>query len=274
MTERFYDYILSARTDGTIIIGFNTFGYEDACEFVRAAETQKRPILLMTNRDACQVMDVAHWGAMLRSIADDAKVPVSVHLDHCSDLELIFRAIDSGYTSVMYDGSKLPLEENIANSQKVVQYAHQKGVFLECELGNVPYSDCTDAPPIFTELSDVARFVKEVDVDMLAVSVGNIHRQTSSATHINFDLLSQIEAVTTVPLVIHGASGICQEAKMALKSHSVSKINTGTSLRMIFGAALHRTIAEHPEEFDRLKLMGRARQEIYEGARSIIEMMQ
>lgn len=274
MTSGFYDQILRARTDGTIVVGFNTFGYEDACEFVRAAETQKRPILLMTNRDACKAMDVALWGAMLRSIAEDAKVPVSAHLDHCSDLELIFRAIDSGYTSVMYDGSKLPLEENIANSQKVIEYAHKKGVFVECELGNVPYSDCTDAPPVFTELSDVEQFVREVDVDMLAVSVGNIHRQTSSATHINFDLLQQIEAITTVPLVVHGASGICQEDKLALKQHSVSKINVGTTLRMIFGYALRGSMAEHPKEFDRLKLMVEARQEVYEGARSIIEMMQ
>ena len=125
----------------TIVPGFNIFGHEDALAVVRAAEAAQTPVLLMVNRDAHRVMAVEHWGALLSSIADKAKVPVGVHLDHCTNQEIIAKAIHSGFTSVMFDGSSLPLEENIARSQAIVSLAQPLEIAVEGEVGSVPYVD-------------------------------------------------------------------------------------------------------------------------------------
>lgn len=273
MIDNLYQSIENCKKDNSIMIGFNVFGYEDALQVVRAAEAVNRPILIMTNRDASYEMDIAHWGKLLRSIAETSTVQVSAHLDHCSDLEIIKRAIDAGYTSVMYDGSKLPVEENIKNSKEVVEYAHKKGVFVECELGYVPYSDKTTAKPVLTDLDEIKKFMSEVDADMLAISVGNIHRQTDSNTKIDFEHLEKIQEITDVPLVIHGASGILPEDKAKLKEYNVCKINVGTSIRMAFGNALRKTMEENPNEFDRLKLMKPSKEAVYEKACQMIEAM-
>ncbi len=273
MIDNLYQTLVKCKDDRSIMIGFNVFGFEDALQIVKAAEDLNRPCLIMTNRDASNEMDVKHWGKLLRSIAESAKVPVSAHLDHCSDLETIKRAIDSGYTSVMYDGSKLPVEENIKNSKEVVSYAHKRGVFVECELGYVPYSDKTDAKPVFTDLDEIKKFVAEVDTDMLAVSVGNIHRQTNSETRINFQQLEKIQAITDVPLVIHGASGIFVEDQIKLKEYNVCKINIGTSIRMAFGRKLQETLKNNPEDFDRLRLMAPSKKAVYDRAFELIKRM-
>ncbi len=273
MTKGILNVIQNAKTDGSIVVGFNVLGYEDAYEVVRAADERQRSVLLMTNRACCQALPVKHWGALLRSIAESASVPVSAHLDHCSDLDVIFEAIDSGYTSVMYDGCKLPLEENIKNAKKVVEYAHANGVFVECELGDVPYSDISDAAPILTDPDEVKRFCEEVDTDMLAVSVGNIHRQTSSATRLNFDVLQQIQNSCDVPLVVHGASGLFAADKEKMKEYHIAKINVGTNLRMTFSDTLRQTMQDNPKEFDRLRLFEPSRKAVFEAALKWIDDM-
>ncbi len=273
MTCNLSEILENYKTEKKIIIGFNVFGYEDALQIIRASEALNRPCLIMTNRDACKEMDVVHWGKLLRSIGEAASVPISVHLDHSSDLELIKRAIDAGYTSVMYDGSALPIEENIINSKEIVRLAHEKGVIVECELGYVPYSDITDAAPVYTKLSDVKRFTAEVDADMLAVSVGNIHKQTESKTRINFEHLNKIQEITDVPLVIHGSSGIQDDDLIRLKNTNVCKVNIGTNIRMAFGCTLRETVKNNPKEFDRLNLMGPSKKAVYEEAYRSIKLL-
>ena len=132
------DYVKEAAGSGTVIPGFNVFGYEDALAVVRAAQRAGSPVLLMVNKGAREALDVASWGNLLSSIAQQADVPVGVHLDHCSDTEIIRQAVDSGFTSVMYDGSKFPFAKNREVTQQMAEYAHAHGVLLEGELGQVP----------------------------------------------------------------------------------------------------------------------------------------
>jgi fructose-bisphosphate aldolase class II len=265
--------IRKAANEGKIVAGFNVFGYEDALEIVRAAEKAGRPVLLMTNRDACNAMAVEHWGALLTSISNGAAVPVGVHLDHCSDKEMILRAIKSGYTSVMYDGSKLPLRENIENTREIVNYAHGKGVFVEGEIGYVPYSDKEESEIIYTDPKEARILAEESGLDLLAVSVGNIHRLTDQKVIIDFSLVEEIESVCRTPLVIHGASGISGEDIRQLKKHHFGKFNIGTAIRQEFGYALREEMKTRPEEFDRLKLMKTPRQKVYEKALEIIKSL-
>jgi len=265
--------IKKAAGENRIIAGFNVFGYEDALEIVRAAEEAERPVLLMTNRDACNAMAVEHWGALLNSISRHAAVPVGVHLDHCSEKEMIIRAIESGYTSVMYDGSKLPLNENIEMTRDVVRYAHEKGVFVEGEIGCVPYSDLKETEIVYTEPKEAQILAEESGVDLLAVSVGNIHRLTDQKVIINFSLVKEIESICSTPLVIHGASGISGEDIARLKRHHFGKFNIGTVIRQEFGHALRDEMKANLDEFDRLKLMKNPREKVYFKALEIIKSL-
>lgn len=270
---RILEEIRIAASEDKIVAGFNVFGYEDALEIVRAAEDAKQPVLLMTNRDACNEMDVKHWGALLTSIAKSATVPVGVHLDHCSDKEVILRAINAGYTSVMYDGSKMPLNENIRNTRDIVLYAHDNDVMVEGEIGYVPYLDQKETNIIFTEPGEAKLLAEESGLDILAVSVGNVHRLTDKKVKIDFSLVNQIEAICNTPLVIHGASGISQEDILQLKKHRFGKINIGTVIRQEFGGALRKEMVMRPDEFDRLKLMRTPREKVYEKALEIIKSL-
>ncbi len=268
-----YNQIKKSAEGNEIIIGFNVFGYEDALEMVRAAEQAGKSILLMVNRDACQTMEIEHWGALLGSIARSSNLPIGVHLDHCSRKDLILRAMDCGFTSVMYDGSKLPIEENIRNTREIVKVAENKGIFVEGEVGCVPYSDKGETEIQFTLPEEAERLVKESGLHMLAVSVGNVHRLTDKKVKIDFDLLHKIEAVCKVPLVIHGATGIEPQDLEEMKKCRVGKINLGTAIRQEFGAGLREAIQSNPEEFDRLKLMNIARHRVYEKALKLIESL-
>lgn len=265
-----HDYVKDAATQNRIISGFNVFGHEDACAIVRAAEQANAPILLMVNRDALRELKVEHWGALFSSLATDAKVPVGVHLDHCSEPALICRAMDSGFSSVMFDGSKFSVEENIQISHNLSQKAHQNGVFLEGELGSVPYADLGDTNICWTVPEEARRMETESGIDWLAVSVGNIHRLVGRKAPIHFNILQEIQSVCNLPLVIHGSSGITAEDMQKLRREHIGKMNMGTALRKIFGDTLREEMARRPEEFDRQKLMKQSAENIEAEAFRII----
>lgn len=267
------DYVKQAAAENTIIAGINIFGHEDAGAVIRAAERAGVPVLLMVNRDAKRVLAIEHWGALLNSMAKDAKVPVGVHLDHCSDPENVRRAINSGYTSVMYDGSKLPFEENVRITAMLAKEAHQKNVLIEGELGSVPYSDLGESEIKWTSPEEARSMQERTELDWLAVSVGNIHRLVGRKAPIYFDILERIEQECDLPLVIHGSSGISQEDIQKLRKERVGKMNLGTSLRKIFGDTLRQEIQNRPDEFDRQKVMKPCVEQIEEAAYQILKSL-
>ena len=256
----------AAARKGTIVPGFNIFGYEDAQAVIRAAERACIPVLLMVNRDATRVMALEHWAALLTSLSRSAKVPVGVHLDHCSDLDSIRRAIDCGFDSVMYDGSKLPLEENIAHTWEIADHAHRRGVVVEAEVGTVPYSDRGEIQIQYTDPLEAKRMAEESGADWLAVSVGNIHRLTIQKTRIDFALLRQIQENCHLPLVIHGTSGVKSEDVIRLRDTQVGKVNVGTALRQAFGKALRESVCHSRALRDRLQLLESPNRETEEAA--------
>ncbi len=266
-----YQHICKAADGYGFIAGFNVFGYEDSLELVRAADTLGTPIMLMTNRDASDAMDIRHWAKLLGSIAKSASVDVAVHLDHCSDVDKVLMAIDSGYNSVMYDGSKLPIQENIKNTKRVTDYAHERGVIVEAEIGYVPYSDLGQTNIELSDVNEAISIATESGADMLAVSVGNIHRLTEKSANIVFALLSRIHQAVSIPLVIHGASGIAADDFEKMKEYGVGKINVGTAIRQVFGQSLREEIAKNPNEFDRLKLFAVPRESVYEKACELLK---
>lgn len=266
------DFIEEAARESHIIAGFNVFGYEDAQAVIRAAEQENVPVLLMLNRDARNTMEIEHWAALLCSLAGKAAVPVGVHLDHCAEPDVIVRAIESGFTSVMYDGSDQPLAENIRVTEMLVRQAHRAGVFVEAELGSVPYSDQGQTEIRLTD-PDEASAMQRTGADWLAVSVGNIHRLPVQKAALQFPVLERIEQKCSLPLVIHGSSGIPEVDILRLRGSRVGKMNFGTALRQTFGNGLRRELALHPVEFDRLRLFQKPVEDMERQARRIISLL-
>jgi fructose-bisphosphate aldolase class II len=235
---------------------FNVFGWEDACAVVDAAAQLEAPVILAANADFREFMPPGVIAAMLRSLAQRAEVPVCVHFDHGYDVDETLRAVDLGFTAVMFDGSQLPLPQNIAGTARVVRYAHAAGCSVEAEIGSVPYAQGRDH--IRTELTsvdDAVRLAHETGLDAMAVSVGNVHRLSVPGAIIDFARLAKICAAVTVPLVIHGTSGIRDQDIECLARTRVAKFNIGTVLRQAFGRGLRQTLQRDLARFDRLEIM-------------------
>jgi fructose-bisphosphate aldolase class II len=242
-------------TDGTAVAGLVVLGWEDALAYVRAAECLGRPVILQAGPGARAHTPLPVLGAMFRHLADGASVPVVAHLDHGESLSVCAQAIACGFTSVMYDGSALPLDENIARTREIVTMAHAAGVSVEAELGFVGYHG--GAASRGTDPREVARFRQGTGVDALAVSVGNSHLMTAPGAEVDLDRLRGIQAAAPgLPLVLHGGSGLPSDLRRRIvRDTAVCKINIGTELRQAFGQALRQVLADDPVAFDRIGLL-------------------
>lgn len=272
MLSNLKDVVKKASENNYSIIGFNVFGYEDAKAVIKAGEELNRPVLLMLNKLSVEYMSVERWASLLIPMAEEAKVPVSVHLDHCKNFDLVIRAINSGFTSVMYDGSQLSLEENIRRTKEVAKVAKIFDVVVEGEIGSVPYADVNhEIKDIYTTPEEAKRFAEESGVDWVAVAVGQVHRLQSKSSEIQFNRLKMIEEVVEKPLVIHGGSGIKIEDLEGIKNSKVGKMNFGTSLRVAFGETLKKEIEKNPKEFDRINLFKEPTNAVVKAAKEIIK---
>lgn len=248
-------YIVETAFQKKAVPGFNIFGYEDARAVIDAAETLGAPAILMTNKDCVEHMPLESLTGMLRPMAIKASIPVCIHLDHAKSEELVYQAIEAGYTSVMFDGSALPLKENISRTSKLVQFAHAANVSVEGEVGSVAYADRNpETAMIYTDPEEAFQFATETGVDLMAVSVGTLHRMQTQGAVIQYDRLKTISERTNTALVIHGATGISEEDLSHMIEYNIAKFNIGTALRIAFGNALKAQVAANPNEFDRLKL--------------------
>jgi fructose-bisphosphate aldolase, class II len=236
------------------VAGLVVLGWEDARAFVDAAEETGLPIILQAGPGARASMPIAIWGKMLRTLAEQTRVPIVCHVDHATTVDECRAGIDAGFSSVMIDGSRLPLEKNIELTNQIISFAQTAGVSVEGEIGFVGY-DSGEASAM-TLPEEAARFERETSVDALAISVGNVHLNTAKNAAIDFVRLREIEAVTRAPLVLHGGSGIPVHTRQKLARETrVKKFNIGTELRQVFGRELRKSLRDQPQEFDRIKLL-------------------
>lgn len=230
---------IRAAEENRIVPGFNVFGYEDAKVVIDVASELGAPAILMSNKDAVHHMPLKISAGIYRALAEEVDIPVAIHLDHGKDFDLCKEAIDAGYTSVMFDGSQLPFEENIQRTTEIVDYAHERGISVEAEIGAVGYADPSiNYVPVYTEPGQAKEFAEKTKVDALAVAVGTLHRMTAQNAKLQYYLLDEIEAATKVPLVIHGSTGLPDQDLEKLRSYHIGKMNIGTALRMAFGKTL------------------------------------
>jgi fructose-bisphosphate aldolase, class II len=235
--------------------GLVVLGWEDARAYVEAAEELGVAVILQAGPGCRKHTPVPILGKMFRYLAEQAKVPVVCHIDHALTIDECVLGIDHGFTSVMIDGSALPISKNIELTSRVVEIAHRAGVSVEGEVGVVGYM--SGAVSAHTSPVEAQRFNNESGADALAISIGNVHLNTSKTSGIDFESLRAIEAVTRLPLVLHGGSGIPLDVRVKLARESrVKKFNIGTELRMAFGASLRKYLNDNPQSFDRIMILG------------------
>ncbi len=262
------------RNEGYAVACFNVFGYEDALAVVQAAERRDASVILSINLDMTQFMPVEHIAAMMRPLAESSPASVCLHLDHCYDIDTVKRAVDSGFSSVMYDCSQEPIEDNVSGIRAVVDYASPHAVSVEAEVGSVPYASGRDH--IKSELTDVDEAKTMQDngkPSAIAISVGNVHRIENGYVDINFDHFHALRDSLQIPLVIHGTSGIQPDDVQTLAKNGVGKFNVGTNLRKRFGKAARDSLMADPDLFDRLTLMKKIIPEMSEEAESTIRLL-
>ena len=243
-------------TDGTAVAGLVVLGWEDAVAYVRAAEALRRPVILQAGPGCRAHTPLPVLAAMFRALAEAATVPVVAHLDHGESTAVCQAAIDCGFSSVMYDGSGLPLAENIARTREIVTLAHRHGVSVEAELGFVGYHG--GARSQGTDPAEVSGFARQTGIDALAVSIGNSHLMPGPDAVVDWLRLAAIQAAAPgLPLVLHGGSGLTPALRRQLaRDTTVCKVNIGTELRLAFGTALRAALAQDPARFDRNQLLG------------------
>lgn len=275
MLSRPHDLFAQAFNMQYAIGAFNTSNLELTQAIIFAATKQQSPVIIQASEGAIAYAGLPVLVGMIKTIAEANPVPVVLHLDHGKDVALAKQCIDAGFTSVMIDASTKQLEENIAITRDVVTYAHDRGVWVEAELGSILGTEGAlelhgkqTPEDMFTKPTDAKKFVEATGVDALAVSVGTIHGAFTGQEYIRFELLEAIEKILPdMPLVVHGASGIADEHLQKVATSNVCKINVDTELRIAFDQAIRAYYQETHDKIDIREILGPAR----DAAQAVVE---
>lgn len=226
------EILLEARKRGFAIPSANFIDLNSARTYVEVANRRRLPLILSFAQSHNNLISLEEAALIGKYLADRVDNPVVLHLDHGEDFDFIRRAVDLGFSSVMIDASQEELEDNIAITKEVVDYAHSKGVTVEAELGYVGANENFEAheqeESIYTETEDVVEFVEKTQVDSLAISIGTAHGAYKGTPKINFERLKEIYNITEVPLVLHGGSSSGDENLQRCATNGISKINIFT----------------------------------------------
>ncbi|MEV0298060.1 class II fructose-bisphosphate aldolase [Nocardia sp. NPDC050710] len=239
---------------------FNVITLEHAEAIAAAAETTKRPVVLQISENTVEYHgSLAPIGQACLRIAADSTADIAVHLDHATSAALIRSAVELGIGSVMYDGSTLDYAANIAATADIARWCHDRGVFLEAELGAVGGKDGAHAPGVRTDPDEAVEFVATTGVDALAVAVGSAHAMHTRTAELDNDLIAHLAAKVPVPLVLHGSSGVPDTGMRAAVEHGMTKINIATRLNVVMTDAIRGVLAEYPAISDPRKYLAPAR---------------
>ena len=252
--------------------GLVTLGWEDMRAYVAAAEAENAPVILQAGPGCREHTPLPVLGKMFRHLAEAASVPVVAHLDHGYTFDECKEALDSGFTSLMFDGSRKPLAQNIDETARIAEMAHAAGISCEGEIGFVGYSGGEQSAG--TDPQEAQEFAAQTGVDAMAISVGNVHLQQDREGGLDEPRIAAIQAQTDVPLVIHGGSGVPLEQRMRLATTTnICKFNIGTELRMAFGAALRDAVNSDATRFDRNTILKDTHDPVMAAARSALRAL-
>ena len=250
---------------------FNANNLEQIQGIVEGAEEEKAPIILQASQGAINYAGLELISAMVITAAKKATIPISLHLDHGTDFNQNVMCLRAGFTSLMFDGSLLPFEQNVEITKKIVEIAHPVGVSVEAELGKVGGSEEAltkeEVESFMTNPEQAEKFVKLTEIDALAVSVGSVHRMKVQAAMLDIDRIARIRSLTSIPLVLHGSSGVTNESITKAINAGVCKINVATALNMAFMRSMSIALKETPDEIDPRKILRRSK----EGVKKVVK---
>lgn len=261
---------LFKENEGKGAIGaFNLHCFEMLPAMIEAAEENNVPIIIQTSLGTAEYIGFETLIAAVKSLAERSSIDVCLHMDHCKDIDAIKRAIDCGYSSVMYDGSSLPLEENIKNTREVVEYAKAKNVSVEGEVGSIGGAEegvvVSQNDAAYTKVEDALKFVEATGIDALAVAIGTTHGQYKSKAKLNFELMNELRnSLNNVGLVLHGGTGVSDEDMKRCARDGMKKINVGTELNKSYIEEVNKTFPTATPLTSLRKLLGPANDRIKE----------
>lgn len=253
----------NAQEQGFAVGAFNVENMEMAQAIISAAEELRAPVILQTTPSTVRYAGTGMYAAMVAALAQEATVPVAMHLDHGDSFALCAQALRSGYTSVMIDGSKLPLEENIALTYKVSEMCAAVGVPVEGEIGRVGgKEDDLESDGGYTIPEEAVRFEKESGLFSMAVGVGTAHGFYKEKPQLNKELITTLRGMLQAPMVLHGASGLSDEDVKDCIRRGICKVNFATELRAAYTEGVKAVLAENPKTFDPKAYGKEARQRV------------
>ena len=255
--EKVSEILKMAVKANTSAIGFNCTDYNMVRPVVTVAEELNKPVIIMLYPEHARDKkwtSTAVFADMVKNEANRVKVPIGLHLDHCTDYDYILEAVKNGFNSVMYDGSMLSFEENVKNTKEVAKACHALGASVEAELGHVGFADTIvdqSNTDIYTKPEVAARFCEESNCDSVAIAVGTAHGFYKETPRLDIERLKAINAATDIPLVMHGGSGVPDEQLEIAFKEGINKFNVGTEYYYLY----YQTIKEfcqqgHPDFFD------------------------
>ena len=277
---------------GYAIGAFNVNNMEIIQGITEAAQQEKSPIILQVSAGARKYAKHVYLMKLIEAAIEDTDLPICVHLDHGADFDICKSCIDGGFTSVMIDGSRFPFKENIELTRRVVEYAHERGVVVEGELGKLAGIEdavnVNDEDAQFTDPSEVQEFVEKTGVDSLAIAIGTSHGaykfKPGQKPRLRFDILEKVQKLLPgFPIVLHGASSVIPEFVEQINANggkmpdaigipedmlrqaaklAVCKINIDSDLRLAMTASIRKYFAEHPDHFDPRQYLSPARDAI------------
>lgn len=248
------EMLLKAQKEGYAVGAFNAENMEMVQAIIEAAEELKAPVIVQTTSGTLNYASPELFSAMVAAEAEKASVPVAMHLDHGSSYEIAARCIKAGYSSIMIDGSKETFEKNVAISAEVVRMAHAMGIPVEGELGTVGGKEDNHSvgenEKSYTDPAEAEEFAKITQVDSLAVGIGNAHGFYNGVPQLKFDILEETKNRVSIPIVLHGASGIPDEDVKRATGLGICKVNFATELRVAYSEGVKEYLAANPNAFD------------------------
>jgi fructose-bisphosphate aldolase class II len=271
------DELLERAEKGGYAVGaFNANNMEIVQAIMTAAEKEQAPVIMQASQGAIKYAGLTFLTGLVKLAAESSRVPIALHLDHGTDFEQVIRCIRSGFTSVMYDGSKLPLEENIAMSKKVLEIARPIGVSVEAELGKIGGTEddihVSEKEAMYTDPEEAKYFVEQTGIKSLAVAIGTAHGQYKGEPRLDLERLQKIKSLVNIPIVLHGSSGVPDETIQQAIKLGVRKVNIDTNIREAFVGAMRQVMSEKPKEIDPRQILGPAREVAIETIRQKIRV--
>jgi fructose-bisphosphate aldolase class II len=255
---------------------FNADNLEMVQAIIETAQEERAPVILQVSQGAIRYAGLSMAAGMVKIASAQVDVPVVLHLDHGTSFEQNVRCLREGFTSLMFDGSKLPYEENVAQTAKIVEIAHIAGLPVEAELGKVLQAGATpqEVAAAMTDPDQALDFVQRTGCDSLAVAVGSIHAMKGREAELDIDRVRAISEEVKIPLVLHGSSGVKHESVLAAIENGVCKVNVATYLKQGFVAEMRAALRAMPDEVDFRKFLAPAREAAKERVREKIRLFE